>query len=381
MHNIFIICLILLTVSSCGTTTGYNDLAGGGIGGTGATNDYAGGGIGGTGISIGRIKSIDNTSVSVNGVSFETTMAAVTLDGTPGDISSLQPGMVVTVDGTFNDDGLTGVAVNVEFDDLLEGIVDYVDPLSNTLFVLGQTVSVSSLTIYNSVSDKNSDGMIDVSDIETGNIVEVSGFVDSNGVIQASYIALKKSSFDKGSEIELKGNVANLDSIPGTFQIGSLLIDYNIAGFKDMTIYDLKDGLYVEVKSTDGFSGGSLIASRIEREDHGYNFKDNDKFKVGGYVTALFTDGTFELSGQTVRVLSTTQYSDGSIVNVADIKVNDQLEVEGTVDSLGVLVADKIKIESNDSGSDDDSHHDSSASGDSSDNQHDDHKEGDDDPS
>src|SRR3990172_12100904 len=153
---------MLLAVTSCGTSSG--------------DNDYAGGGIGGTGISVGKITAADGTSVDVNGVAFDTTNATVTVDGVSGNQNNLKVGMIVKVDGTFNPDGTTGIAANIEFKDILEGPVDSVSP---TLVVLGQTVSVSSPTHYD-FADINSDGTIDVNDLGIGNIVEVSGFLDAN---------------------------------------------------------------------------------------------------------------------------------------------------------------------------------------------------------
>ena len=371
---------MLLAVTSCGTSSG--------------DNDYAGGGIGGTGISVGKITAADGTSVDVNGVEFDTTNSTVTVDGAAGDQNNLKVGMIVKVDGTFNPDRTTGLAASIEFKDILEGPVASVssmDTVTNTVAieVLGQTVIVDSTTYFDNFSDFDGNGTVDLTefmnDIVAGNVVEVSGFVDTNGIIHASYISLKYETFeDDGSDIELKGIIANLDTVAMTFTIGIQTIDFSNAAFEDMSIATLNNGLYVEVKSSAGVIGNMLIASKIELEDDGYHFEDNDEFKVEGYVTAvLLTEGKFKLAGHIVQVIATTQYKDGSIVDIADIKVNMKLEVEGTVDALGVLVADRIKVESGDNGleddSDDDSDDDSTDSPDGADDDSDD--EGDHDPS
>ena len=343
---------MLLAVTSCGTSSG--------------DNDYAGGGIGGTGISVGKITAADGTSVDVNGVEFDTTNSTVTVDGAAGDQNNLKVGMIVKVDGTFNPDRTTGLAASIEFKDILEGPVASVssmDTVTNTVAieVLGQTVIVDSTTYFDNFPDFDGNGTVDLTefmnDIVAGNVIEVSGFVDADGIIYASYISLKSGTFeDYGSEIELKGIITALNEIPGTFIIGRLTIEFSLdTDFEHMTFDDLRDGLYVEVKGNGGFSDGVLIASKIELEDDVYHFEDNDEFEVEGYVTALLTEGKFKLAGHIVQVIATTQYKDGSIVDIADIKVNMKLEVEGTVDALGVLVADRIKVESGDNGSEDDS--------------------------
>src|SRR3990172_11421322 len=153
---------MLLAVTSCGTTT-----------------DYAGGGIGGTGISVGKITATRGTSVDVNGVAFDITNTTVTVDGVPGNQNNLKVGMIVKVDGTFNPDGTTGVAANIEFKDILEGPVDIVDPASNTIVVLGQTVIVDGTTYFDYFFDLDVNGVVDLTefmnDIVAGNVVEVSG--------------------------------------------------------------------------------------------------------------------------------------------------------------------------------------------------------------
>ena len=370
---------MLLAVTSCGTSSG--------------DNDYAGGGIGGTGISVGKITAADGTSVDVNGVEFDTTNSTVTVDGAAGDQNNLKVGMIVKVDGTFNPDRTTGLAASIEFKDILEGPVASVssmDTVTNTVAieVLGQTVIVDSTTYFDNFSDFDGNGTVDLTefmnDIVAGNVIEVSGFVDADGIIYASYISLKSGTFeDYGSEIELKGIITALNEIPGTFIIGRLTIEFSLdTDFEHMTFDDLRDGLYVEVKGNGGFSDGVLIASKIELEDDVYHFEDNDEFEVEGYVTALLTEGKFKLAGHIVQVIATTQYKDGSIVDIADIKVNMKLEVEGTVDALGVLVADRIEIESGDNGSEDDSEDDSTDSHDGpDDDSDDDDDEGDHDPS
>ena len=367
---------MLLAVTSCGTSSG--------------DNDYAGGGIGGTGISVGKITAADGTSVDVNGVEFDTTNSTVTVDGAAGDQNNLKVGMIVKVDGTFNPDRTTGLAASIEFKDILEGPVASVssmDTVTNTVAieVLGQTVIVDSTTYFDNFSDFDGNGTVDLTefmnDIVAGNVIEVSGFVDADGIIYASYISLKSGTFeDYGSEIELKGIITALNEIPGTFIIGRLTIEFSLdTDFEHMTFDDLRDGLYVEVKGNGGFSDGVLIASKIELEDDVYHFEDNDEFEVEGYVTALLTEGKFKLAGHIVQVIATTQYKDGSIVDIADIKVNMKLEVEGTVDALGVLEADRIKVETGDNDSEDDSEDDSTDSHDGPDDDSDD--EGDHDPS
>lgn len=328
--------VMLLVVASCGTTT-----------------DYAGGGIGGTGISVGKITAFG--SVWVNGIEFDTTGAGITKDGISvldavtddqdEPPKHLSVGMIVTVRGTFSPDGKTGKASSIEFSDNLEGPISAgsINADNQTFEVLGQTVKAGADTVFDRITG--------FSGLADGNIVEVSGFVDASGIIQASYISLKSETFEGykteyESEIEVKGNIANLNPDAKTFTIGIQTIDYSNAIFKKITVDALADGLYVEVKSAEGVVGGLLIASEVELEENGHPAEVDHEFKVEGYVTdvSALTEGVFEMQGQTVRITSNTIFEDGA--SVADIAVNVKVEAEGMVDADGVLVADKIKIES-----------------------------------
>ena len=92
-------------------------------------------------------------SVYVNGVEYETDGSSFSLDDGDDGIESedeLEVGMVVTLTGTLNADGVTGTATHIEYDDELEGIVS-ASNVSNgigTLVTMGQTVNVDADTEF-----------------------------------------------------------------------------------------------------------------------------------------------------------------------------------------------------------------------------------------
>ncbi|MDH5370905.1 MAG: DUF5666 domain-containing protein, partial [Gammaproteobacteria bacterium] len=140
------------------------------------------GGIGGTGVSGGRITEFG--SVVVNGVHFNTTGAVVIKDDGPAETNPddskinelLSKGMVVTVEGDINSDGISGTAKKITYEDILEGPVMGA-PAASSFVVLGQTIIVSSLTKYSlgKPLDPNDD-LTGIADIIGGDIIEVSGF-------------------------------------------------------------------------------------------------------------------------------------------------------------------------------------------------------------
>ena len=316
--------------------------------GTGDLGGLAGGGIGGTGISVGKITAFG--SVFVNGVEFETSGATITTDGKTAIQEDLEVGMIVAVEGTFNVDGVRGTAKSIKFKDNLEGPVTSTNT-TNTLMVLGQTVVADATTdIYGANSAK-----ITFAAILTGDTVEVSGFVDSTGTIHATYIKVKGSAGE--GEIELKGTISELDVTPGTFKIGTLVVDYSSAQIE--VTGGLQNGLFVEVKSNAGPIEGVLIASKVEAEDEIFSIAgegEGEKAELEGVVTRvtnLVSENKFEVNGQPVQITSATHFEGNT--SQAEIILGARLEVEGTVDANGVLIAKEISIESGDDSGEGDS--------------------------
>lgn len=341
LYRVFPLLFVLVAVAACGS------------GGTDSAGSKST-------ISVGKITGFG--SVYVNGVRFETLGATIIKEGVSvGGMedeteiqSHLRKGMIVTVEGSVNSNGNGGVAKSIEFKDILEGPVQSVDPAAQTLVVLGQTVIVDSQTYFDDFSGLDA--------LSVGNVVEVSGFVDSNGNIHATYICLKSGSFTEGSmEIELKGIISNLDNDTKTFNLGSLIVNFSNAVIKDMPGGILSDGLYVEVKSIEGFnSNGELIASKVEADDCYHNWvcehnwvegKEIEIERLVTDVTGLDSEGKFVVNGQTVQITLETRFEDGFMTNIVpDVR----LEVEGTLDADGTLLAREIDFESGDNGHDDD---------------------------
>ena len=177
--------------------------------------------------------------------------------------------------------------------------------------------------------------------LNTGNIVEVSGFVDASGTIRATRIKFESDQFEQGTtEIEVKGSISNLDTGAMTFLLGDLTVDYSDA---ELPQSGLSDGLAVEVHSTQGYDMNNvLIASKIQVEDTSLGEKEGEKVEVEGFVTDFISESDFEVNGQRVQTDSLTQYEGGI---ATDIALNVKLEVKGTIIAGNILLADKIGIE------------------------------------
>ena len=269
----------------------------------------------------------DSTSTSVDG------SASV-----KGDVEAkkiLKLGMVVKVSGTAS--GSSRMASTITHTDTLEGPIQAKDLVKGTLTILGQTVVVDDTTKFDVTIPPTTFASLVVNDV-----VEVSGFVKSDGTIAASFIERKAGApTDCSLGCEIKGFVTNHDTIAGatTFQIGGLTVNY--AAPADISHMPTPIGsnwnnLFVEVKGT-GLAGTTLTATKVEPE--GFQASEGNEVELEGFVTSVSGAGQFTLGTTQVQAANAV-YLGGTIDEVA---VGQKLEVEGTI-SNNVITASKVKF-------------------------------------
>lgn len=288
------------------------------------------GGIGRFGVAVGPVSTFG--SIVVNGVHYETTSASFTIDGNPATESDLKVGQVVKVEGTINDDSLTGTADTVITDDDVTGAVESVDLALGQLVVLGQLVLVGPETSFDdNIIPASLDG------ISVGDIVEVSGFFNANSDIVASRIENKPV----GTQLEVHGTVSSLDAANSLFSINSLIVDYSGAMLQNFPGGSISDGDFVEAKGASLDVNGRLTATIVELETVGVSGAVDTHVEIEGFITRFASATDFDVSGVRVTTDAGTTYEGGT---VADLGLNIKVEVEGDLDANGVLVADKVDI-------------------------------------
>src|SRR5512134_488973 len=106
-----------------------------------------GGGGGGApapvpGVASGQIQAFG--SVVVNEVEFQTATVQVTVEDNPASLRDLREGMVIKIKGTFDDNGLTGNANTIRFEDNVEGpitaVTETLPGIVKSATVMGQMV-------------------------------------------------------------------------------------------------------------------------------------------------------------------------------------------------------------------------------------------------
>jgi len=327
LSTYIIITAALAWLSGCGGagSDGYSPGGGGG---------NAGGGIGGTGvISSGLISATG--SITVNGIKYETENAQIFMDGEELlDDSRLKVGMFVEVDGEINDDGTTGTASIVRFDDNVEGPVTSIDLDTRVIEILGQTVLVDPQTVF----DNSSVFPANITGLTVGDVVEVSGQIDDQGNIRATHIEKTAS-----TNLEITGFVSGL--INDTFTINGLVVDFSNAILEDFSVGVPQNGDFVEVKgSAYDAPTSTLTATRVENKAR--NIVDNVKVEVESFVISVTSNGfsVFTSFGKMDVVYDGfTEFRGGAAI---DIIVGAKVEAEGSIQG-NVLLADKVSIKEN----------------------------------
>ena len=303
----------------------------GGCGGSGGEGTLAGGGIGGTGITSGTVTAFG--SVFVNGIEFETSGSSFDVDDdATATESDLGIGMVVSITGRVNADGVSGTAEHILYDDVVEGPVaaapqEDADMVTKTFTVLGVTVVVGSNT---TVFVNTTYGSLAMNDV-----VEVSGYFGGGGVLQATRIE-KEGLLDPGTVVETRGTVNSFNGID-TFTLGVLTVMFDgMTNFEDLP-GTVANGQYVEVRGS--FIGpDSILATRIELEDEGFA-DEVDHISLEGIVSDFNGIGDFKVSGQAVAASGATRFEPPDLVNT--LGEGFKVEVEGGI-VAGVLQAAEV---------------------------------------
>ncbi|HEX7082411.1 MAG TPA: DUF5666 domain-containing protein [Gammaproteobacteria bacterium] len=271
-------------------------------------------------------------SIVVNGVHFETDRASILVDGVAGTQADLAVGDVVVVEGTLSEDGTTGTASSVVFDDVVEGPIGEIDLAAGTLVVLGRLVRVDADTSFDDrITPASLEGL------ETGDIVEVAGFILADDSTSATRIEPKAP----GGELEVTGTVSALDTAALTFRIGDLVVDYGAAMLQDFPAGGPENGQLVEAKGTALGPDGELLATRVERKDDGLPGDAGDRVEIEGFITRFVSASDFDVEGVPVTTDAGTRFENGSS---ADLGLNRKVEVEGELNQEGVVVADEVEL-------------------------------------
>lgn len=324
--------LLVLVLTACGGgSSGSNngDPLLGDVPGIG--DPLAEGGIGGTGISQGPVTGFG--SIFVNGIKYEVNAAEFVRNGrSMFSQSDFSIGEFVTIKGSVNADGVTGVAEKVVFSDLLGGPVTEISTDNESIIVMGQTVITDQLTVLLK--------LVLLTDLKAGDLVEVSGYRNAGSAIVATSIKhiLTTDSY------RVTGIIDALDSTFRTFRISGLTVDYSAVSPELEAV--LENGDLVEVEATN-----VLVENRLQATTLSTNkdllLANVEEAEIEGLITRYISSGEFDVNGIPVLTSANTEFEHKTQSQLA---LNVKVEVEGRINAAGLLIAEKVELrESNES--------------------------------
>lgn len=269
-------------------------------------------------------------SVYVNGVKFETESAEYEVeDESAFDDSALRVGMVVKVKGRINDDGRTGTANQIIYEDEIEGQVqglttEGTDLKHFTIFTVPVTVSRTNTFFDNGLSFDN---------LQNDNFVEVSGYFDGQA-IQATYIK-RENDFDA----EVKGEVSNSNGVD-QFTLTTIYgaqITVTVVGSAILP----SEGQFVEVKGIPT-SSTSIDVIEVELEDRHHLNDDEGEIEIRGLLTE--DSGSYFLNGMPATLSSSIRYEPPELESTVNNLPSEGMMVKIHGDYRnGTLVIDRIE--------------------------------------
>ncbi len=300
-----------------------------------ASGDGPGGGVGGTGVAArGTVTGFG--SVIVNGIEFEVSAdTVIEKDGGVVPEGDLRIGMVVLVTGTYEPDAaptslgfVPGVAERIEYVKEVEGPVAG-DPSAGPFAVLNRPVSLSPGAVVESGPEGE--------ELSDGALVEVSGLVETDGTVRATYVRVK-GRFDPAREVQITGSVSDFSVEDGTFRVDGRLVVFDAAA-TDFPAGIPEDGDRAEVRGVLEPGGETLLASVVRIVKGLPADRQVEVEGVVGFVDVA--NAQFTLEHLVVDARAATFEGGG----IEDLRSGDRVEVQGVIDENGVLVAKKVERE------------------------------------
>lgn len=348
----------LLALVSCGgdsssSNGGRNDVANGGIGGSGSgtASDYGSIIVNGSGTNGRELIVEAHTRLSLDGTSVPY------VDGT----SELPLGATVEflLAEDVSDDVRSGTAIEIR------GYHRVIGPITNLtpLTVLNQQVTLEDGTVLGD----NDTCMLDLDNLIAGDVVAVAGPVKADGSIVATRFVDANCDPSEGvapapmlDEWRLLGRAHNIAS--DSFSIGAQTITTLGTPFMECPA-TLNEQQKVYVRLSTGAAATGLNALEVTCVPEGIailsslsDVPNNLPVSFSGVVTdapitslldLLELDGEvlFEIDGQTIRVNSLTAVLNGTVSGaLAALQLGAHVDVDGTLGSDGIITANHIYL-------------------------------------
>lgn len=303
-----------LIIISCGGGGGGSSIDG--TGGPPQSRDNS--------VFIGTVSN-ENDTLTVNGVEFNSNEAEIVIDGEVvgnGDTSLLSTGQIVVISGILNDNNATATASSIRYNSNIRGPISSINSTDGTLAVLGQTIIINDDIRYGGLATSQDDLQVD-------DVIQVSGFARANNDLAATRIDKLNS-----TNFEVTGNISGLNTANNTFNINELVIDYGRIGLP----LGSENGSLVEVQGSEFNNDDHLIATAINATTAPFS-DDIDIIQLEGLITDFTDEFNFSISDLDIETNRQTVYVGGT---AAELTLNSNIEVEGTLTDNGIVMAERI---------------------------------------
>ncbi len=280
-----------------------------------ATTVY--GGIAGTGFTRGAIGRL--SSVVVNGVTYDTATAEITINGQPAAETDLLPGQTADIEGTVFADGISGVATRVSVSAAVHAPLDAVDTTAGELFIAGQQIETTLTTLF--------DRQGGLAAFAPGEAVRVFGLFDDEGDLVPTLIGAG----DPLAPIAVSGDVDAVTA-PAMLTINGL--DVDTSGAAAGAAVAVGDRVRVEGLAFGAL--GELLATTVVRIDTALSGAPGSTASLSGVVDTLASPSAFTVDGQPIAVGGDTVLVGAPPALGSSVLVEGLLNAAGVVDAVTV---------------------------------------------
>jgi hypothetical protein len=261
-------------------------------------------------------------SATVNGIRYDTDAASVIVNGVLANVSDLELGQVVAVEGEANLSDGTGTAAVIDYSASVIGPVENLDATLKRLVVMGQTVLTNADTVFDSSIDPDT-----FAGLAVGTTVQISGFRNAADEIIATRIEPDPTS----TGMQLIGTVTGLDLANMLFSINRLIVDYGSASLIDLPAGMPANGLLVMIRGS--LTNGILVVNEIASTNPAPT--PGERAQLGGIVTRFVSSEDFDLNGFPITTDASTGFVNGT---VDDLQANAEITIDGEISVGGDFV-------------------------------------------
>lgn len=301
-------------------------------------------------MSIGTLTINSNSQLKVNSVEYDSSSAAIILEGQNSRNSALRTGMIATISGRVNDTGTRGLAEDVVISSEIAGVLWQITN-EGTLIIDNITVHLRAETQYGIGLSENS--------FTPGNSYQVDGFFDQNNELHASFVKLVDGTV---LTEKLSGIITNLNENLKVFTLANSTISYTSLAH----LYTLENGQFAEVIGRNNGSDNKLVASHIKLDSS--SLTPGTIYDVQGFITQTNSNSNFLVNGFNVSLNDNSVVYASTINNLVPgvlVNMTFQPSADGSALVISAVQRDTFTDQSDNGNSNTDTQSDSNTSGES----------------